>query len=85
MQYVRALQNEAGSNIKTLYRILDTGGSALLVDGKFQRFNAVVQNAVQRLDVAARFVLPVSYTHLLLDEDCVLEALQYRAQEKVEV
>ena len=43
----------------------DTGGSALLVDGKFQRFHAVVQNAVQRLDVAARFVLQC--THILHD------------------
>ena len=29
MQYVRALQNEAGNNIKTLYRILDDRVEAL--------------------------------------------------------
>ena len=29
VQYVRALQNEAGSNIKTLYRILDDRVEAL--------------------------------------------------------
>ncbi len=42
-----------------------TGGAALLVDGKFQRLHAVVQNAVQGLDVAARLVLQCA--HILHD------------------
>ena len=61
-QYVRALQNEAGNNLKTLYRILDDRVEAL--EFTVQEESPVTGVPLQKLPLKKNLLVCLSLIHI---------------------